>query len=277
MGLPTNATPGQRAAAVGLPLLAGLVLFFLVAPIVLVVPLSFTAGELLVYPIPGWSLRWYHDFFTNEMWTTALRNSLVLAVITTVTATTLGTLAALGLHGLASPRLRALLIGLLVTPLVIPLVIVAVAIFYYYARLGLSGSFIGLVIAHTVLALPFVVVTVAATLQGFDRNLSRAAASLGARPATAFVRITLPLIAPGVISGALFAFVTSFDELLVVLFIASPTQRTLPRQIYSGVSESISPTVTAAAVVLVVVTLGLMGVVELLRRRAERLRTHPGA
>ena len=277
MALPIHATFGQRLVALGLPILTAVVLFFLVAPILLVVPLSFTAGELLMYPIPGWSLRWYRDFLTNEMWTTALRNSLVLGTITTIVATLLGTLAALGLHGLTSSRLRALLLGLLVTPLVIPLVIVAVAIFYYYARIGLAGSFTGLVIAHTVLALPFVVVTVSATLRGFDRNLTRAAASLGASPATAFLRVTLPLIGSGVVSGALFAFVTSFDELLVVLFIASPVQRTLPRQIYSGVTESISPTVTAAAVVLVVVTLALMGMVEWLRRRAERLRGIQGA
>lgn len=270
--LPPHATAGQRVAAIALPVAGTLVIAFLVLPILVVVPLSFTSGELLVYPLPGWSLRWYRDFFSNEMWTVALRNSVVLAVLTTVAATLLGTLAALGLHGLRSPRLGAALLGLMLTPLVVPLVIVAVATFYFYARVGMAGSFTGLVIAHTVLALPFVVVTVGATLQGFDTNLSRAAASLGATPAVAFRRVTLPLIAPGVVSGALFAFVTSFDELLVVLFIASPQQRTLPRQIYSGVTESISPTVTAAAVVLVVVTLGLMAVVEALRRRSLRLR-----
>lgn len=270
--LPPHATTGQRFAAVALPAAGAIVLAFLLLPILVVVPLSFTSGELLVYPLPGLSLRWYRDFLTNEMWTVALRNSVVLAVLTTVAATVLGTLAALGLHGLRAPRLGAALLGLMLTPLVVPLVIVAVATFYFFARTGLSGSFTGLVIAHTVLALPFVVVTVGATLQGYDTNLSRAAASLGAAPAVVFRRITLPLIAPGVVSGALFAFVTSFDELLVVLFIASPQQRTLPRQIYSGVTESISPTVTAAAVVLVVVTLGLMAVVELLRRRSQRLR-----
>ena len=126
--------------------------------------------------------------------------------------------------------------------------------------------------AHTVLALPFVVITVSATLQGFDPNLTRAAASLGAAPAHAFRTVTLPIIAPGVVSGALFAFVTSFDEIVVALFLASPQQRTLPRQIFSGVSENISPTITAAAVVLLVVSVALMAAMELLRRRGERFR-----
>jgi putative spermidine/putrescine transport system permease protein len=152
-------------------------------------------------------------------------------------------------------------------------VIVAVAIFYYFASLALVGTYIGLIMAHTVLALPFVVITVSATLQGFDPNLTRAAASLGATPAHAFRTVTLPIIAPGLISGALFAFVTSFDEIVVALFLASPQQRTLPRQIFSGVSENISPTITAAAVVLLLVSVVLMASMELLRRRGERFRT----
>jgi putative spermidine/putrescine transport system permease protein len=164
-------------------------------------------------------------------------------------------------------------LGLLVTPLAVPVVIVAVAIFYYFASLALVGTYIGLIMAHTVLALPFVVITVSATLQGFDPNLTRAAASLGATPAYAFRTVTLPIIAPGVVSGALFAFVTSFDEIVVALFLASPQQRTLPRQIFSGVSENISPTITAAAVVLLVVSVVLMAAMELLRRRGERFRT----
>lgn len=166
--------------------------------------------------------------------------------------------------------------ALLVMPLAIPVVIVAVATFYFFASLGLVGTYAGIVLAHTVLALPFVVVTVSATLQGFDPNLVRAAASLGASPFLAFRTVTLPIIAPGVVSGALFAFVTSFDELVVAIFLSSPQQRTLPRQIFSGVSENISPTITAAAVVLLVVSVALMGVMELLRRRSEKLRMAGG-
>ena len=271
MALPPHATVLERATHVSVRALSVLVLGYLVLPILVVLPLSFTSGELLVYPLPAWSLRWYREFTTAPIWTKSLWNSVVLAVVTTAVATTVGMLAALGLQSLRS-RLKPALYGVLALPLIIPHVMVAVALFYYYARLGLVGSFIGLVMAHTVLALPFVVITIAATLQGFDANLPRAAASLGASPLQAFRLVTLPLILPGVLSGAVFAFVTSFDELLVILFVGSPEQRTLPRQIWSGVSETMSPAVVAAAVVLIAVSLLLMAVVELLRRRGERLR-----
>lgn len=271
MALPPHATTLERLCHVGIRALTVLVMGYLILPILVVLPLSFTSGELLVYPLPAWSLRWYRDFTTGPMWKQATWNSLVLAVVTTLVATTAGMLAAFGLQGLRS-RLKPALYGLLALPLIIPPVMVAVALFYYYARLGLVGTFGGLVLAHTVLALPFVVITVAATLQGFDPNLPRAAAGLGASPLLAFRKVTLPLILPGVLSGAVFAFVTSFDELLVILFVGGPEQRTLPRQIWSGVSETMSPTVAAAAVVLIAVSLILMAVVELLRRRSEHLR-----
>lgn len=251
--------------------ITGLVLIFLVAPVIVVIPLSVTSGQLLVFPLPGYSLRWYQDFFSNPLWTGALWNSVKIGLATTVCATILGTLAALGLHRSKS-RLKPLILALLLTPLAIPVVVIAVATFYYFALLNIVGTFLGLIIAHTVLALPFVVITVSATLQGFDPTLTRAAASLGASPLFGFRTVTLPLIAPGVVSGALFAFVTSFDEIIVALFIASPQQRTLPRQIFSGVSESVSPTITAAAVILLIITTALMGVMELLRRRAERMK-----
>lgn len=271
MALPSHATPVERAIHVGARVLCALVLAYLVLPLLVVIPLSFTAGELLIYPLPGWSLRWYTQFFTDPLWTGALANSLMIGVAATVLATVLGTLAALGLHG-SRFRGKPVVVGLLVAPLAVPVVITAVATFYFFASLSLVGTYAGLVLAHTVLALPFVVITVSATLQGFDTTLVRAAASLGARPGLAFRTVTLPIIAPGVISGALFAFVTSFDEIVAALFLASPQQRTLPRQIFSGVSETISPTITAAAVVLLVVSVALMAVLEGLRRRGERLR-----
>jgi len=244
---------------------------FLIAPVLVVFPLSFTAGQMLVFPLPGWSTQWYAEFFTNSLWTDALRNSVVIGVLTTLLATALGTAAAVGLHG-AKSRWSGPVIALLVTPLAVPVVIVAVATFYLFASLQLVGTFLGLVLAHTVLALPFVVVTVSATLQGYDPNLTRAAGSLGATPWLAFRTVTLPIIAPGVISGALFAFVTSFDELVVAIFLSSPQLRTLPRQIFSGVSENISPAITAAAVVLLFVSVLLMAAMEALRRRSERMR-----
>jgi putative spermidine/putrescine transport system permease protein len=274
VALPPHASALERLIYVGIRVITALVIGYLVLPILVIFPLSFTAGDLLIYPLPGWSMQWYRDFATNPMWTQASRNSVVLAVATTGLATAVGTAAALGLHGLKS-RLKPLLFAVAALPLMVPLVMVAVALFYYYAWFGLVGTFLGLVAAHTVLALPFVIITVSATLQGFDANWTRAASSLGAAPLETFRRVTLPLILPGVVSGALFAFVTSFDELLVVLFIGSPEQRTLPRQIFSGVTESITPTVTSAAAVLVTVSLVLMGLVELLRRRTERLRGGP--
>ena len=271
MKLPPHASPVERVFYYGVRVATGLAIAFLITPIAVIVPLSFTSGTLLIYPLPGFSLRWYADFLTSPLWTAATRNSLVIAVAVTALATALGTLAALGLHR-ATFRGKPLVMGILVAPLAVPIIITAVAVFYFYAWLGLAGTYAGIVLAHTALALPFVVVTVSATLQGFDQNLVRSAASLGASPLIVFRRVVLPLIAPGVVSGALFAFVTSFDELVVVLFLASPEQRTLPRQIWSGVRESINPTITAAAVVLILISIALMAMVELLRRRGERLR-----
>jgi putative spermidine/putrescine transport system permease protein len=271
MAIPSHATPLERAVHVGLRLFTGLVMAFLVVPIFVVFPLSFTSGQLLIFPLPGWSLQWYEDFFTNDLWMGALLNSMVIGVAATIVATVLGTAAALGLHG-SRFRLKPWIVGLLCAPLAVPVVITAVASFYFLAALSLVGTYTGLILIHSVLALPFVVITVTATLQGFDTNLVRAAASLGAPPRHAFRTVTLPLILPGVVSGALFAFVTSFDELVVVLFLASPQQRTLPRQIFSGVSENVSPTIVAAAVVLAVVSMVLMALMEGLRRRGERLR-----
>jgi putative spermidine/putrescine transport system permease protein len=156
--------------------------------------------------------------------------------------------------------------------MIVPIVITAVAMYFGYNMVGLTNTYLGMILAHTTLATPFVVITVTATLSNFDRSLLRAAAGLGASPVTVFLRVMLPLIAPGVISGALFAFFTSWDEVVVVLFLASPEQRTLPRQMFSGIREQISPTITAAATFLVVVSALLMLVLELLRRRSERLR-----
>lgn len=271
MALSSQATRVERIAHAGVRTVTALVLFFLVAPILVIIPLSFTSSELLVYPVPDWSLRWYEKFFTDERWMRATWNSVFVAVATTLLATLLGTVAAFGLHQSRS-RAKPLVLGLLVCPLVIPLVIMAVAVFYYLALWGLVGSYVGLIVAHTVLAMPFVVITVLATLQGLDMNMLRAASSLGAPPHLAFRKVAVPLVSPGVISGALFAFIISFDEVVIALFLTSPATRTLPRQIFSGVSENISPTITAAAVVLVLVSLALMGLVELLRRRGERLR-----
>ena len=210
---------------------SGLVLFFLMAPILAIVPLSFNSGTFLTYPLDGLSFRWYHTFLASEQWMRALRNSFIIGISSAVLATALGTVAALGLTR-ADFRGKGLVMAILLSPMIVPVVIVAVGFYFFFAPLGLTASYTGLILAHTALGTPFVVITVAATLKGFDDNLARAAASLGAAPVTTFFKVILPLIAPGVASGALFAFATSFDEVVVVLMVAGPEQRTLPRGVF---------------------------------------------
>jgi putative spermidine/putrescine transport system permease protein len=268
------ATAGQRLARIGLRVQSALLLAFLVLPIAAIVPLSFSSGGFLHYPLPGLSLRWYRDFFASEFWLPAVWNSLLIGVSATVLATLLGTLAAIGLWRAKFPG-RSLVFGLLMFPMMGPVVIVAVAVYFAYAQVGLANTYLGIILAHAALGAPFVVVTVYATLSGFDRALLRAAASLGASPITAFRRVTLPLILPGVVAGALFAFVTSLDEVVIVLFMATPEQRTLPRQMFAGINDNISLTITAAATMLVILAVALMLTVAWLRRRGERLRAAP--
>lgn len=264
-------TIGQRIARAGLALLSALVLVFLVAPILIVVPLSFSAGSFFYYPLPGFSLRWYQDFFTSSFWLPSIRNSLIVGSAATLLATVLGTLAALGIWRARFPA-QGMILAVLISPMVVPVIIIAVGVYFAFAPLGLTDGYSGLILAHTTLAAPFVVVTVLATLAGFDRTLLRAAAGLGARPFTTFRRVMLPLILPGVLSGAVFAFAASFDEVVIALLIAGPGQRTLPRQMFAGINDNISLTITAAATMLIGISLLLMAVVGWLRRRSERLR-----
>jgi putative spermidine/putrescine transport system permease protein len=267
----TYATLPEKIAHYGTLVFTGLVLLFLISPVLAIVPLSFNAEPYFSYPMPGLSLQWYRDFFGNARWRDALILSFELAACVTVLATALGTVAALGLSRTSLPW-RGVILGLLILPMIVPVIITAVSVFMFYGYFGLIGTFPGLVLAHTVLAVPFVVITVTATLTSFDWSLDRAAQGLGAPPYLSFRKVILPLIMPGVVSGALFAFVTSFDEVVVALFLSSAEQRTLPKQMFSGIREMISPTITAAATVQIVIsTLMLVGV-ELLRRRSERLR-----
>jgi putative spermidine/putrescine transport system permease protein len=271
MAVPVYASPIERVWYYAHRIYSGAVLLFLIAPILAVMPLSFNSVPFFTYPMPGLSLRWYQDFFLTERWQGALHNSLIVASSTTVLAMILGTLAALGLSRANFP-MRTAVMSLLISPIIVPVVITAVGMYFFFAEVGLLNTYTGLILAHTALASPFVVITVTATLVGFDHSLSRAGASLGASPTTVFFKVILPLILPGVISGALFAFGTSFDETVVVLFVASPEQRTLPKVMFAGIREMISPTITAAATVLILVSVGLLTSVELLRRRSERLR-----
>ncbi len=271
MPLPNITTPAEKFSLWGVRVFSTLVLLFLIAPIVVIMPLSFNPEPYFSYPLSGISFRWYEEFFLSERWLFAIKNSVITAVATTIISTFLGTLAALGLTMARIPG-RPLIMSILISPLIVPVIISAVGLFFFYARLGMTGSLVGIILAHSVLASPFVIITVTATLSGFDRSLLRAGASLGGKPSTVFFRIMLPLILPGVISGALFAFATSFDEVVVVLFIAGPEQRTLPRAMFSGIREVISPTITAAATVLILLSVAMLASLEVLRRRNETLR-----
>lgn len=278
MALPIYATPLERIWHYTYLTLCGLIFFFLIMPIVIVIPLSFNAvpyftftPEMLTFDPAGYSLKWYEDFFTNLNWQGAVKNSLVIAVFATLISTTLGTVAALGLSRPEMPYKSAIM-GILISPMIVPLIISAAGMYFFYSKVGLSSTYTGVILAHAALGTPFVVITVTATLVGFDHSLVRAAATLGASPQRTFFRIIVPLILPGVISGALFAFITSFDEVVVVLFVGSYEQRTIPWQMFSGIREQISPTILAVATLLVVVSIMLLTSVELLRRRGERLR-----
>ena len=258
--------------------ICGAIFVFLITPILVVLPLSFNAQdfftftpEMLRFDPAGYSLKHYRDFFTNTEWTGAVANSLRIAPVATLLSVSLGTLAAIGLSQSHVPGKRAIM-AILISPMIVPLIISATGMYFFYSKIGIVGTYWGVVLAHAVLGIPFVIITVTATLVGFDRSLTRAASNMGAGPVTTFFRVQMPLILPGVISGALFAFITSFDEVVVVLFIGSAELQTLPWQMFTGLREQISPTILAAATVLVVISIMLLSAVEMLRRRSERMR-----
>ena len=269
--------------------IVGAIFVFLITPILVVLPLSFNAQdfftftpEMLRLDPEGYSLKHYRDFFTNNEWQRSFKNSLIIAPIATVISVSLGTLAAIGLSQSHVPFRRAIM-AVLISPMIVPLIISATGMFFFYSDVGnwlesvfgLPKSFVGyvkVILAHAVLGIPFVIITVTATLVGFDHSLTRAAANMGADPVTTFFKVQMPLILPGVISGGLFAFITSFDEVVVVLFVGSTSQKTLPWQMFTGLREQISPTILAVATILVVISIALLTTVEMLRRRSERLR-----
>ena len=265
-GFPAYATPLDKLGWWALRALCVAVLAFLLLPILVIVPLSFSDSSFLVYPIPAFSLKWYQNLFGSAEWARAAKNSFLIAPAATLVATSLGTLAAVGLARTSFP-FKGLLMSLLIAPMVVPIVVVGVSTYLFFAPLGLADSYTALIIVHAALGAPFVLTTVLATLQGFDQNLVRASLGLGESPLRTFFRITLPVIAPGVISGALFAFATSFDEVVVVLFLAGPEQLTLPRQMFNGIRENISPTIAAVATLLILFTTALLLALEWLRGR----------
>ena len=256
------------------------VFIFLIAPLFVIFPLSFSHDEFLIFSEKmkrldpdGFSLRWYKDMIwgTKNPWGLAAKNSLIIAFFSTIGSVIIGTLAAVGLSSRHMP-FKGLIMAILISPMIIPLIISGVAIFFFMAKVGLAATHTGIILAHIILGTPFVVITVTATLSGFDHSITRASASLGSTPFNTFMKVTLPLILPGVISGGLFAFVTSFDEVVVVLFLAGLDNTTIPIQMWVGLREQLSPTILAVATCLIILSTLVLVTAELLRRRSERLR-----
>jgi putative spermidine/putrescine transport system permease protein len=296
--LPVYATPLERAWHKVFLVLCGAVLLFLIVPVLIVVPLSFntepyfsfTRGMLTLDPnayslkwywdlldngtsgrFAPWTWGWFGDVWNNAQWVVSIKNSFFIGILATIIATVLGTIAALGLSSPNMPY-RTAITSLLISPMIVPVVITATGSFFFLANIGLVKTYTGVILTHAILGIPFVIITVTATLSGFDRNLIRASESLGASQTKTFFKVIMPLILPGMVSGALFAFVTSFDEVVAVLFIADIEQRTIPRQMWAGIREQISPTILAMATILVAISIALLTTVELLRRRSERMR-----
>ena len=243
----------------------------------------FTEGMLAWPPDPeAWSLRWYRYMVgicedkvlttpCGNKWMRGTVNSFFIGTISTLLATALGTLAALGLSRPHMPY-KGLIMSILISPMIVPLIITAAGMFFFYAKINLVYTFTGIILAHVALSTPFVVITVTATLVGFDTNMTKASQSLGARPMRTFFKVIMPLILPGVISGALFAFITSFDEVVIVMFMASLDQLTIPKQMWAGIRQEISPVILCMATCLVALSIFLLTTVELLRRRSDKMR-----
>ena len=291
MALPSYATPTQRTYYYAYLFFCFVVFFFLIAPLVAIIPISFSRSPFMLFtegmlawpPDPeAWSFRWYRYMVgicedkvlttpCGNKWMRGTVNSFFIGTISTLIATALGTLAALGLSRPHMPY-KGLIMSILISPMIVPLIITAAGMFFFYAKINLVYTFTGIILAHVALSTPFVVITVTATLVGFDTNMTRASQSLGARPIRTFFKVIMPLILPGVISGALFAFITSFDEVVIVMFMASLDQLTIPKQMWAGIRQEISPVILCMATCLVALSIFLLTTVELLRRRSEKMR-----
>jgi len=291
MALPSYATPTQRTYYYAYLFFCFLVFFFLIAPLVAIIPISFSKSPFMLFtegmlawpPDPeAWSFRWYRYMVgictdknlttpCSNRWMIGTVNSFFVGTISTLVATALGTLAALGLSRPHMPY-KGLIMSILISPMIVPLIITAAGMFFFYAKINLVYTFTGIILAHVALSTPFVVITVTATLVGFDTNMTRASQSLGAKPIRTFFKVIMPLILPGVISGALFAFITSFDEVVIVMFMASLDQLTIPKQMWAGIRQEISPVILCMATCLVALSIFLLTTVELLRRRSDNMR-----
>lgn len=245
-----------------------LVAAFLLLPVAFIVLLSFGSSRWLAFPPPGWTLKWYQELFADPSWIEAALTSARIATMTAILAVAIGLLASFALVR-GQFRGREILRGLLLTPMVLPVVVFAIAIYAFFLRLGLGGTTIGFVVAHTVLALPFAIIPIATALEGFDKSIEDAAIVCGASPFQAKLRITLPSIRIGIFSAAIFSFLASWDEVVVAIFMASPTLQTLPVKIWGSLRSDLTPVIAAASSLLVALTLALMIVTALLRRKLQ--------
>ncbi|MCI5066209.1 ABC transporter permease [bacterium] len=252
-----------------LGLYSSLVLAYLLLPLMVIIPMGFSSGKYLTFPPPGFSVQYVQEVVHSPQWTSAIWNSITVGVAATVLSTLFGTMAAIGLVW-GRFRGRLLLFGFFLLPLLVPVVVSATGLYLLFAKLGLLGTFLGMVLAHAMLGAPFVVMVVSATLTGYDRRLINAAFSLGAHPWGAFRTVTLPIIAPGVVSGALLSFMTSFDEVVVALFLSGSDYRTVPVLMFQGIRFELDPSIAAVGTLLLAVSLLAMITAELLRRRARR-------
>ena len=266
---PATSTQITHLDRLWLYILVGLIMAFLVIPCLIVIPMSFSDSQYLEFPPRAWSLRWYEAYFFSEEWRQSTFVSLKVALLTTVLATILGTLASYGLHKSAS-FLNPVIRGLLVLPMMVPLIFVAIGVFFVYAKLGLNNSLTGLVLAHTTLAIPFVMIAVGNGLTGFDMNQERAARSLGASPSLAFLTVTLPQIRVSVLSGILFAFVASFDEVVVSIFVSSGSMSTLTKRMFANIRDQVDPTVAAISSILVVLSIIVLIVGQIAQIRTSK-------
>jgi len=257
--------------SLGLWIFTAGVLFFLFTPVLIALPLSFNPDPFFSYPIRGISLRWYENFLFTDMWRSALKNSAIVGFGTVGVSVPVGILAAIGLSRLG-PKVRALGTAFILAPMIVPVVITALGMYFFFSKVGLTNSLFGLILGHSVLATPFVVLIMSATLAGYDHSLTRASASLGARPLRTFLQVTAPILMPGIASSAIFAFVTSFDEVVMVVFLAGVDQSTLTREMWKGIREDINPTILAVAMFMVLVSVGGLSLLEILRRKLERDR-----
>jgi len=261
----TQVTHGQR---LWLYILAAIVMFLLVAPTLIVMPMSFSASQYLEFPPREWSLRWYDFYFGSTAWMEATATSLKAAVLTMLVATPVGAAAAYGLSVSKHPLSRFVFL-LLITPMMIPVILIAIGAFYAYVQLGMVNTLSGLVVAHTILALPLVLIVVSAALKSYDMSQEMAARSLGASRFRAFLLITLPQIRFSVITAALLSFLTSFDEVIVALFVSGGDNSTLTRNMFNALRDQIDPTIASISTIMIVISSVLLVITQLFGRSGD--------